>query len=184
MSTRVKKISAKELLAKAARIKMLILDVDGVMTDGGIIFDNHDNEFKVFNVRDGHGIKMLQKAGISVGIITGRESKVVARRAKDLGIKEVHQGFKVKADALAKIFKKHGLKKDEVAFVGDDVVDIPVFTRVGLAIAVSDAVAEAKAAAHHITKNSGGRGAVREVCELILKSNGRWKALIDGYNKA
>ncbi|MCE5311772.1 MAG: HAD-IIIA family hydrolase [Nitrospiraceae bacterium] len=184
MSGTVKKLSARELAAKAAKIKMLILDVDGVMTDGGIIFDNNANELKVFNVRDGHGIKMLQKAGIAVGIITGRESKVVARRAKDLGIKEVHQGYKVKTDALSKIYGKYGLKKDEVAFVGDDVVDIPVLIRVGLAIAVADAVAEAKSAAHHVTKNNGGRGAVREVCELILKSSGKWKAFIDGYNKA
>ncbi|MDX9715489.1 MAG: HAD-IIIA family hydrolase [Dissulfurispiraceae bacterium] len=179
----VKKLSAKELSARAAKIKILILDVDGVMTDGGIIFDNNANELKVFNVKDGHGIKMLHKAGIGVAIITGRKSKVVAQRAKELGIKDVYQGFKVKTDALEKILNKYGLRKYEAAFVGDDVIDIPVFFNVGLAVAVSDAVAEAKAAAHHITKCSGGKGAVREVCELILRSSGKWKALLDVYYK-
>lgn len=184
MTRSIKKLSAKELAARAAKIKMLILDVDGVMTDGSIIFDNHDNEFKVFNVRDGHGIKMLNKAGIGVAIITGRKSSVVARRAKDLGIKDVYQGFKVKTEALENLLEKHGLNKSETAFVGDDVIDIPVFLNVGLAVAVADAVTEAKSVAHHITRNSGGRGAVREVCELILKSSGKWKALLDVYYKA
>lgn len=171
----------KQLQASAEKIKLLILDVDGVMTDGSIILDNEGNEFKVFNVRDGHGIKMLLKAGLQVAIITGRQSGVVERRAQELGIAEVYQKCYVKTVAFDQIIEKYGLSEKEVAYVGDDIVDIPVFKRVGLSVAVSDAAEEARAHAMMITKNRGGRGAVREVCDFLLKAKGRWKSMTEEY---
>lgn len=175
------KKTKKQIEAVAKNIKLLILDVDGVLTDGGIILDNNGNELKKFHVRDGHGIKMLQRAGIRVAIITGRDSSVVNRRARELGIKEVYQKCHKKTVAYDHLLQKTGLSDKETAYVGDDVVDIPLFKRVGLPVAVADAEKEAKDKAMLITKNSGGRGAVREVCDLILKANGKWKALLDEY---
>lgn len=165
----------------AKNIKLLILDVDGVLTDGSIILDNEGNEFKTFHVRDGHGIKMLEKAGIKVAIITGRHSKVVDRRAHELGITEVYQRCHIKLVAYEHLIEKMGISDKEVAYVGDDIVDIPIFKRVALSVAVADATEETKAEAMIVTENRGGRGAVREICDLILKSNGKWKELIDEY---
>ncbi|HCL81622.1 MAG: hypothetical protein A2077_05460 [Nitrospirae bacterium GWC2_46_6] len=174
----------KQIAQIAENIKLLILDVDGVLTDGRIILDNDGNEFKAFHVRDGHGIKMLQKAGIKTAIITGRHSKVVERRAHELGITEVYQRCHIKSVAYDHLIEKMGITDGETAYVGDDIVDIPLFRRVGLSVAVADATDEAKAEAMLVTKNRGGMGAVREVCDLILKSNGKWKELSDEYYKA
>lgn len=171
----------KQIEAIAKKIKLLILDVDGVMTDGSIILDNEGNEFKAFNVRDGHGIKMLYKAGIHVAIITGRYSKVVERRAKELGIMEVYQRCHIKSVAFDHLIEKLGLKPEEVAYAGDDVVDIPIFKRVGLSIVPSDASEEAKAHAMLVTEKRGGRGAVREICEFLLKSKGLWDSIMGEY---
>lgn len=171
----------RELYSIAKNIKLLILDVDGVLTDGSIILDNEGNEFKVFNVRDGHGIKMLYKAGVQVAIITGRYSKVVERRAKELGIMEVYQRCHIKSVAFDHLIEKLGLKPEEVGYAGDDVVDIPIFKRVGLSIAPSDATEEAKAHAMMVTENRGGRGAVREICEFLLKSKGLWDSVMGEY---
>jgi 3-deoxy-D-manno-octulosonate 8-phosphate phosphatase (KDO 8-P phosphatase) len=168
----------------ASNIKLLILDVDGVLTDGGIILDGSDNELKVFHVRDGHGLRMLKKAGIEVAIISGRNSKVVDRRAMELGITEVYQRSHKKISAYNELLSKFNVVDTEVAYIGDDVVDIPLLKRVGLPVAVADAVEEAKEAALFITSACGGRGAVREICELILKANGRWTGLLDEYNQA
>jgi len=165
----------------AGKIKLLILDVDGVLTDGSIILDSEDNEIKAFHVRDGHGIKMLTKAGIQVAIITGRHSKVVERRAHELGITEVYQRCHIKTVAYEHLLEKIGISDAETAYVGDDVVDIPLFKKVGLSVAVSDASEYVKKEAMLITKNRGGRGAVREVCELILKASGKWEEIIDEY---
>jgi 3-deoxy-D-manno-octulosonate 8-phosphate phosphatase (KDO 8-P phosphatase) len=167
----------------AKNIKLLILDVDGVLTDGSIILDNEGNEFKSFHVRDGHGIKMLERVGVKVAIITGRHSKVVERRAHELGITEVYQRCHIKSVAYEHLLEKMDLKDEEVAYIGDDIVDIPIFKRVGFSIAVADATEETKAEAMMVTKNRGGRGAVREVCEFILKSKGKWEELMDEYNK-
>lgn len=175
--------SFEELKEIAKRIKLLILDVDGVMTDGSIILDNEGNEFKAFHVRDGHGIKMLQKAGVKVAIITGRHSKIVERRAHELGITEVYQRCHIKSVAYEHLLEKMSLKDIEIAYIGDDVVDIPIFKRVGFSVAVADATDETKAEAMMVTKNRGGRGAVREVCEFILKSKGKWQELMDEYDK-
>ncbi len=170
--------TTKKQLEKIARgIRFLVLDVDGVLTDGSIILDNEGNEFKSFHVRDGHGIKMLQRAGVQVAIITGRQSKVVERRALELDIKEVYQGRKEKVITYDIIKEKFNLIDNEVAYVGDDIVDIPIFKRVGLSIAPSDATDETKAHAMMVTKNRGGRGAVREVCDFLLRARGAWEAV-------
>ena len=171
----------RELQETAKGIKVLILDVDGVLTDGRIILDNEGNEFKSFHVRDGHGIKMLQKAGIRVAIITGRYSKVVERRAQELGITEIFQRCHAKTVALDHIIEKYGLSEKEAAYVGDDVVDIPVFKKVGMPIAVKDAEDAAKDHAAMITENRGGRGAVREVCDFLLRAKGLWESAMREY---
>lgn len=163
-----------EIKDKAAKIKLLILDVDGVMTDGSIILDNEGNEFKRFHVRDGHGIKMLGKAGIRVGIITGRKSKVVEIRAKELGIEEVHQKIFKKSRVFEELLEKYNLKDENVAFMGDDVVDQELLKRAGLSSVPSDAEDQAKEWADLVMSRPGGRGAVREFTDLILKSSGQW----------
>ncbi len=171
----------KELQEAAKNITLLILDVDGVLTDGSIILDNEGNEYKVFHVRDGHGIKMLIKSGLHVAIITGRQSRVVERRAHELGITEVYQKCHVKAVAFDHIIEKYGLSEEEVAYVGDDIVDIPLFKRVGLSVAVNDATDDVRNHAMMVTKSRGGRGAVREVCDFLLKAKGRWKFMTEEY---
>lgn len=172
-------------IASAARdVKLLILDVDGVLTDGSIILDGGGNELKRFHVRDGHGIKMLQREGVKVAIITGRQSEVVRRRAEELGIEEVHQGSRVKTEAYEDILARLGLADRETAFVGDDVVDIPIMRRAGLAIAVADAAEEAKSAAMAVTRSRGGRGAVREVTDFLLKAKGLWDDATARYFEA
>jgi len=171
----------KNINEKLKKIKLLILDVDGVMTDGGIIMDSEGRELKKFNVRDGHGIKILQRYGINVAILTGRQSKVVEYRAKDLEIKDVYQGALNKKEVFEKILKKHKLKARETAFMGDDIVDIPVLKRVGFSAAVADAMDVVKKPVDYITKNRGGKGAVREVCEMILKAQGIWPEITAKY---
>jgi 3-deoxy-D-manno-octulosonate 8-phosphate phosphatase (KDO 8-P phosphatase) len=173
----------KAIIDIAKNIKLLILDVDGVMTDGSIILDNKGNESKSFHVRDGHGVKMLINAGVKVAIITGRQSKVVARRAKELKIIDVYQKSFNKVIVFKKLAKKYSLSEKEIAFMGDDIVDAPVMARAGLAITVSDADDETKRYAHMITRNRGGRGAVREVTDLILKAKKLWKKMFDEYFK-
>ncbi len=174
-------MNEQELFKRAKNVRLLILDVDGVMTDGSIILDNHGNELKAFHVRDGHGIKMLQKAGIEIAIITGRTSDVVERRAAELGIRHVYQGALNKAVAYEELCAKTGIPAHEIACIGDDIVDMPLLRRAALPVAVADAVDEAKTAAMLITRAQGGRGAVREVCDLILKASGKWEELFDAY---
>ncbi|NWF52127.1 MAG: HAD-IIIA family hydrolase [Nitrospirae bacterium] len=173
----------KKLTQIAKNIKLVILDVDGVLTDGSIILDNKGNEFKSFNVRDGHGIKMLIRAGITVAMITGRYSKVVERRAHELGIKEVYQKCYDKRIAYRHLIEKYSLDPEEVAYIGDDIVDLPLLKVSGFSASVADATAEAKNASMMITKNKGGKGAVREICDFILKAKGVWKGILDGYSQ-
>lgn len=158
--------------ARAKKIKLLLLDVDGVLTDGGIIYDARGTELKRFHVRDGHGIKLAQRAGIVVGIITGRKSDVVAIRARELGIEEVHQGALDKITVYAALIARHGCTDAQVAYIGDDVVDLGIFRRAGLAIAVADADPAVFKSVHMITKTGGGKGAVREAVNFILKQQG------------
>lgn len=173
--TPVQKQKKKSIKAKAKKIKLLILDVDGVMTDGSIILDNKGNELKRFNVRDGHGIKMLGKAGIQTGIITGRKSKVVEIRALELGITDVFQKVYKKSAVYEKLLKKYRCSDENVAFMGDDIVDVELLRRAGLSAVPADADEEAKKYADIKMKNNGGRGAVREFTDMILKSAGLWE---------
>lgn len=170
-------------MERARKIKLLVLDVDGVLTDGRIILDNEGNELKAFHVRDGHGIKMLQREGVQVAFITGRESRVVDRRARELGVTEVHQGSKKKTGPFEEVLEKFGVSEQETAYVGDDIVDIPVMARVGLPVAPADAEEDVKSRALLVTRNPAGRGAVREVTDLIIKARGRWDEIIEDYSK-
>ncbi|NOZ26350.1 MAG: HAD-IIIA family hydrolase [Nitrospirae bacterium] len=172
------------VLEAAGKIRLLILDVDGVLTDGGIILDNEGNELKSFHVRDGHGIKLLIRKGVGVAIITGRHSRVVERRAHELGVKEIHQRCLNKVTAYEQIKEKFALQDEEIAYIGDDVVDIPILRRVGLPVTVADASEDVRDFAMMVTVNRGGRGAVREITDLILRAKGLWKGIIDDYIKA
>jgi 3-deoxy-D-manno-octulosonate 8-phosphate phosphatase (KDO 8-P phosphatase) len=165
----------KDIIEKAKKIKLLILDVDGVMTDGSIILDNEGNEFKRFHVRDGHGIKMLGRAGIPTAIITGRISKVVDIRAKELGIKDVFQRVYKKSEVYEKLCQKYNCQDENIAFMGDDVVDQELLKRAGLTAVPFDAEEDIKEFADLIMTRSGGRGAVREFINFILKHSGLWK---------
>lgn len=165
----------------AQKTKLLILDVDGVMTDGNLYLDNKGNEMKSFYVRDGLGIKIAQKAGLSLAIITGRESLVVERRAKELGIEELFQGVKDKADVYKNLLSRYHYSDDEIAFMGDDIVDLPVMTSVGLPAAPADADELVRKCALFVSQKKGGQGAVRELIEFILKSTDRWNSLIKDY---
>jgi 3-deoxy-D-manno-octulosonate 8-phosphate phosphatase (KDO 8-P phosphatase) len=174
----------KNINEKLKKIKMLILDVDGVLTDGYVIIDDNGHESKHFNVRDGHGLKMIQRCGIKVALLTGRQSEVVKHRARDLGIKEIHQKVFNKKELFAKILQKNKLTADQVAFVGDDIVDVPVLKAVGFSAAVADAVDVVKKSVDYITKNKGGHGAVRELCDLILQAQGKWPEIAARYEFA
>lgn len=169
------------MVSDLAKIKLLLLDVDGVMTDGRITYSNDDGESKAFDVKDGHGLKLLQRAGIQVGIITGRRSSIVTRRATELGIELVYQGVKDKRLPFLEILEKLALLPEEVAYVGDDIVDLPIMRQVGFAATVADAVDDVKPYAHMVTKRCGGRGAVREICDFILKESGCWAAVTRHY---
>ena len=159
---------------RAARIKLLILDVDGVMTDGRIMLNDRGEEIKSFNVKDGQGLRILMRSGVDVVLITGRMSKAVEYRARDLGIRELYQGIEDKEALCIELLEARRLDKEQVCCIGDDLPDIPMFKHAGLSIAVADAAVEVRDAACHVTKNGGGKGAVREVCELILKARGSW----------
>lgn len=172
---------SEEIKKRAEKINVLVLDVDGVLTDGRIIIDDRGRESKHFNVRDGHGMKMLMRAGIDVVFLTGRTSRVVAHRAKDLGIRSVYQGARDKVAIFEKMILERDMKAETVAYMGDDIVDVPLFRKVGLSITVEDACEEAKRAALHVTEKGGGKGAVREICEMILRAQGKWEEIAVRY---
>ena len=176
----LKRINA-EVRARVEQVKILALDVDGVLTDGRLFYHDDGTESKTFDVRDGHGIKMLRQAGIETAIISGRRCPCVDKRAADLGIKEVFQGVRDKVPSLQKLLSAKGLQPEQMAFVGDDVVDLPVMNRVGFAVAVADASEHLFDMAHYVTLAPGGRGAVREVAELILGVQGLWSKVAAVY---
>ncbi len=163
---------------RAARIRLVVLDVDGVLTDGSIWTGENGESVKRFFTRDGLGIKMLQAAGIPVAILTGRNSKQTAARAKELGIESVMQGKLFKTDAWHEILNAHGVTEEECAYMGDDVPDLPVLMATGLATAPADAVDEIRTRVHWVSDKKGGNGAVRSLAELILKSQGKWDDLV------
>jgi len=164
--------------ARAKKIRLVLLDVDGVLTDGTVLMHGDGTESKNFHIRDGAGIVWAMRAGLNIGLLSARESATTIQRATQLGIPIVSQGTASKASEYVRIIGEQGLRDDQVAFMGDDVLDVPVLKRVGLAGAPADATAEARAEAHWISGMPGGRGAVREFLEMILKAQGRWTAIV------
>ena len=162
-------------------INFLIVDVDGVLTDGRIFCSDKGKELKVFHVKDGSGIAFWHRAGKKTAIISGRKSKAVEHRAKELGIEEVYQDAHKKLDAYEKILKKHGLKDEEVCYIGDDLIDLPVLGRVGFAVAVVDSPPDVLQGVDYVTRAAGGQGAVREVVEKILRFQGKWEDILKRY---
>lgn len=163
-----------DIKKRAKKIKLLIMDVDGVLTDGRIIYTNSGDEMKFFDVTDGMGLSLFSRAGLKTAILTAKKSKIVTKRAKDLHIDKSYQNALCKADAYEKILSDFRVIPEEVCFIGDDLVDLPVLKKAGLAVAVSNAAPEVIEAAHYVTSKGGGRGAVREIIEIILKAQCKW----------
>lgn len=172
-------LDQEELTRALSKIRLLLLDVDGVLTDGRIIYNDRGEETKVFHVRDGLGIRLLIQAGIEVGIVTGRSSRALFHRCRNLGITRVHDGVKDKVAALESILADAGLEKDQTAFVADDLPDLGIMGRVGLAAAVADAAPIVRDRADWVTEAPGGGGAVREVAEAILNAQGLWEQILE-----
>jgi len=173
----------EQILRKAKQLKLLILDVDGVLTDGRLFFDKNGDEYKCFHARDGHGIKLLRQTGVEVAVISGRKSKSVALRMKNLGVEYVYQGHENKIAAFNEIIQSMGIKPEQAAHMGDDLLDLPIMVRVGLSIAVDDANDSVKDYADWCTKTQGGMGAVREVCDFIMQAQGTFDDVLKSYMK-
>ncbi len=169
------------VLERAKQIKLMIFDVDGVMTDGTLYLGDNGQEYKAFNSLDGHGLKMLKASGVTLAIITGRSSPVVALRAADIGIAHIHQGASDKLAVYRRLLNDLGLAPEASAYMGDDVIDLPVMRRCGLAIAVPAASSLVQAHAHYITARAGGHGAVREACEWVMRAQGTLDAILAHY---
>ncbi|MBN2647399.1 MAG: HAD hydrolase family protein [Thiotrichales bacterium] len=169
------------LAAKAQKIQFLILDVDGVLTDNRLYYGDDGHELKSFYTRDGHGMVLLKKSGIEIGIITGRTSKLVAKRCQDLKIEHLYQGVPDKLPSFLDLVKKLGLQLDQIAYVGDDILDLPILMRVGLSITPADGESEVKSRVDYISPYKGGQGVVREVCEILMRSQGTWQQHMDFY---
>ena len=169
------------MMSQLKKIKVLAMDVDGVMTDGRIVYDGEGKELKFFDVQDGFGITLLNRTGIKSVIVTAKKSRIVKLRARDMKVARAYQGYSDKLKPFKKILKKFRVLPEEVCFIGDDLIDIPILKRAGFAVAVSNAVDEVKECVHHTTQKPGGRGAVREICEIILKSQGKWDEITRKY---
>lgn len=170
-----------KIIEKAGKIKLLLLDVDGVLTDGRIIYDSRARDSKFFDVHDGLGVYLLSKVGIKTVLITAKGSATIKPRARDMRVAEVFSDVSPKSAILGKLLKKYNVTEEEVCFVGDDLVDLGLMKLVGFGIAVANACAEIKNASSYVTVKKGGRGAVREIAELILKSQGKWEDIIESY---
>jgi 3-deoxy-D-manno-octulosonate 8-phosphate phosphatase (KDO 8-P phosphatase) len=175
-------LTGAELESRAARIKLFLMDCDGVLTDGHIWVLENGEDQKAFHTRDGLGLEWLHRVGLKSGVISGRVSSALTRRAEKLGMTYVRQGCEDKEQAFAEILADAGVTNAEVAFAGDDLNDVPLMLKAGLGIAVADAAAEARAHAHYITEARGGQGAVREAVELILKSQNKWDQVLWHYH--
>ena len=167
---------------KAAAIEAIIFDVDGVLTSGAIVY-GPEGEWKIFNVQDGHGFKMAARAGLKLGVLTGRSSAVVDRRMKELGVEFYEQGAMNKGEALPRLLRKMKVNAGQTCYVGDDVIDLPPMRLAGLSVAVANAVDEVKAAADAVTARKGGEGAVREVIELVMRARGLWEEAMKRYTE-
>ena len=163
-----------DIIEKAKKIKLVIFDIDGVMTDGSLFFDNSGEEYKAFNSLDGHGLRMLQECGVKVAVITGRKSELVKHRMNDLGVTLLYQGYRDKIPAFEALLKEVNLSMDQITYVGDDVVDLPIMSQLDFAIAVQNAHPFVKQHAHWTSPNEGGAGAARDVCELIMYAQGNY----------
>jgi len=166
---------------RAARVKLMIFDVDGILTDGSLHYGPDGETIKTFNVLDGHGIKLLQSSGVATAIISARKSSIVARRAADLGIQHLFQGVHDKRSAFEQLMEQTGVAAEACGFVGDDVIDLPILLRVGFAASVPNAHAEVKARVHYVTQISGGSGAARELCDFIMQAQGSYAAALAPY---
>ncbi len=175
------KVSQTRVRGRARGVRLLVLDVDGVLTDGRLIYTAGGSETLAFHVQDGLGVKLLLKAGVRVALVTGRQSEMVARRARELGVADLFQGVEDKLPAYHALCEAAGLEGAQVAWMGDDLPDLPALRRAGLALAVPEAPAAVRAAAHYVTRRPGGRGAVREVAELLLRAQGSWGAAMEAY---
>lgn len=171
----------KKIIEKSKQIRLVLFDVDGVLTDGSLIMGDDGQEYKAFNAKDGHGMKMLQASGVEIGIISARSSRVVALRMESLGIKHVYQGQRDKLKAYADLQKRLKLKSEQIAYVGDDLLDLCIMRKVGLSIAVHDASREVVKQADWQTTSPGGRGAAREVCEMIMRAQDTLDRILAGY---
>jgi len=170
-----------DLASRSKKIKLVALDVDGVLTSGQLIFGRDGELMKKFHAQDGLGLTVARKAGLTIAIITGRESQMVALRSAELKITDLYQGSTNKMKALTELMTKYNLTAEEIAYVGDDLNDLPILARVGLPCAVANAAPEVKQYAHLVTTHTGGNGAVREVVEHILKAQGKWQGIVDAY---
>ncbi len=168
---------------RARAVRMIVFDVDGVLTDGSLFYDDRGDEYKAFNSRDGHGIKMLRASGVETGIITGRTSQIVLHRARNLGIVHIFQGAEDKLEAFRELLASTGLEPAQIAYMGDDLVDLPVMNRCGLALTVPDAPMEVKARCQVVTTAGAGLGAAREACEMIMRAQGTWAAQLALYDR-
>jgi len=167
--------------ARARNVRLMIFDVDGVLTDGTLFVTAQGEEFKAFNILDGHGLRMLRASGVDLAIISGRKSGAVARRAQELGIEHVHQGIAEKVPAFEALCATSGVTPDQCGFVGDDYPDLPVLLRCGFAASVPGAPAAVRSRVHYVTRAAGGRGAVRELCEFVLDAQGKLDAALGRY---
>ncbi len=170
-----------DAISRAARVRLMIFDVDGILTDGSLHYGPDGESIKTFNVLDGHGIKLLQQSGVATAIISARKSDIVARRAADLGIRHLHQGVHDKRVAFEELLAHTGVGADACGFVGDDVIDLPILLRVGFAASVPNGHPEVRSRVHYVTSASGGRGAARELCDFILQAQGNYEAALAPY---
>lgn len=173
--------ASADALARAMRVRLMIFDVDGILTDGSLHYGADGESIKTFNVLDGHGIKLLQQSGVATAIISARKSPIVARRAADLGIAHVHQGVHDKRSAFERLLTECSLTADACGFVGDDVIDLPILMRAGFAASVPNAHIEVTTRVHYVTQASGGRGAAREICDLLMHAQGNYDSAIAAY---
>jgi len=180
-SRTVRSTAWQAAFSKARPVKILLLDVDGVLTDGSLIYSHEGQESKAFNTQDGFGLRLLQEAGVELGVITARSSEAVARRCANLKMRYVYQGTGNKVEAYKEILKESGCKPFEIAYMGDDWLDLALLTRVGFAAAPANCVREVQESAHYTTEHTGGHGAVREICDLILEAKGRYQDLLQSY---
>jgi 3-deoxy-D-manno-octulosonate 8-phosphate phosphatase (KDO 8-P phosphatase) len=170
-----------ETVERARRVKLLISDIDGVMTDGRIVYSVYGDELKFFDVTDGFGISLLNGVGIETVIITAKKSRIVKLRGRDLKVAKAYAGYLDKRIPFNDVLKRFKIPAEEICFIGDDLIDVPILKRVGFAVSVPNGMEEVKAVAHYVTTKSGGRGAVREICELILKSQDKWDEATSKY---